>query len=133
MKKKILSFSTFTLVLASAIAFLTLSSFNRTSMPLLEPVYYYRVTINYESSIPSNATGYVKVHDSNGDVWQVPYVHGISTYNIPASWNHSSITACPSLSLNVNVPMLPYACGTFSSPFYYCIGSLQIVIGGDEH
>ncbi len=130
MKKKLLRFTTFGLFLVSAIVILTSSSFNKTGMLPLDAVYYYRVTINNEADIPTNATGYVKVSDSDGGVWQVPYVHGKSIYNIPAYWNHSSVTACPSLVLNVNVYTQPTPCYTFSNPVNFCIGSLRIVVGG---
>lgn len=52
---------------------------------------------------------------------------------MPGEWTTGSpVTACPSLSLNVPVEMLPSTCKTFTSPVMYCIGNLQFAVGGLE-
>lgn len=133
MKRKLFNFYSLGFAVLILVTSLTLITKNSTSKPPTA-VYYYHVTISNESSIPSNASGTVRVSDNAGNMWTTPYIHGTSSYNIEAAWiNGSTVTACPSLSLNVPVNTLGNICKTFSNPIQYCIGNLQISIGGSEN
>ncbi|HLO90621.1 MAG TPA: hypothetical protein VK172_05585 [Lentimicrobium sp.] len=133
MKNKLLKISTLGVLFFGIIATFTFISQKSISNPPTA-VYYYRVTITNEAGIPANASGSVRVSDDNGNIWSVPYVHGTSAYNIPSEWiSGHSVVACPSLSLNVSVNMMPSVCKSFSNPLNYCIGNLQLCVGGVEN